>query len=215
MVIEKPAVSRWCQKLFASGTRASPVAPATTVNASSAMGGQVRVHAGGMDSCCIYTDESWGPTFFSFTVCKGPKESHAVDINYINSGAGNKQVKACSASLDNPATAVIRRKKERGVSKAYGRASFWPQVIVRVIKQTQTNPNKKNLYPQFIIKIKVSEFSPRHWDVKKIIQFKQGGVINPMGYDPCFFSAIFLGVIEVVRGPTWCFALLQLPSFCS
>lgn len=138
MVIEKHAVSRWCQKLFASGTRASPVAPATTVNASSAMGGQVRVHAGGMDSCCIYTDESWGPTFFSFTVCKGPKESHAVDINYINSGAGNKQVKACSASLDNPATAVIRRKKERGVSKAYGRASFWPQVIIRVIKQTQT-----------------------------------------------------------------------------
>lgn len=77
----------------------------------------------------VYTDESWGPKLFSFTVCKGPKESHAVEIKYINSAAviGNGG------------------KKERGVSKPHeiGRASFWPQVIVRVIKQTQTNPNKK------------------------------------------------------------------------
>ena len=151
----------------------------------------------------VYTDESWGPKVFSFTVCKGPKESHAVEIKYINSAAviGNGG------------------KKERGVSKPHeiGRASFWPQVIVRVIKQTQTRKTSITPIPHQNERFGIT---PRHWDVqKKSSSFKQGGVLIPlsrvMSCDPCFFSAIFLGVIELVRGPTWCFALLQLPSFCS
>ena len=125
----------------------------------------------------VYTDESWGPKVFSFTVCKGPKEWHAVEINYINSGAGSTQVKACSASLDNPATDVIGNGGEKNVAcpnRMKWAASFWPQVIVMVIKQTQTR--KTSITP---IHHQNERFgiAPRHWDVQKIIQFKHGGVI--------------------------------------
>lgn len=118
------------------------------------------------------------PNSLNFTVCKGPKESHAVEINDINSAAvignGGKKNVACPNRM-------------------------WPQVIARLIKQTQTR--KTSITP---IHHQNERFgiAPRHWDVQKIIQFKQGGVLTPLSRVMTTVSfRPFLGVIELVRGP--------------
>ena len=121
----------------------------------------------------VFTDESWGPKFLSFKVCKGPKESHAVDINYINSGAGSKQVKACQqrhwTTLPRLWLATEEKRTWR-VQTAWN----WARIVLATshCKGYQTNPNKpkhkKSITP---IHHQNQSFgiAPRHWDVQKII----------------------------------------------